>query len=111
WEQTIDDAFNLRGVTFTPDGESVICAQSVRRAFPVSRGNIEEGWVIDNRLTRLAVKPDANLSSWQIALDPRGKAVGDPYGVAYAGEIQAVSASGTQELLLSDAGPVRWRHG
>jgi YVTN family beta-propeller protein len=111
WQQTIDDAFNLRGVTFTPDGENVVCAQSVRRAFPVSKGNIGEGWVIDNRLTRLAVKPDAEVASWQVALDPRGKAVGDPYGVAFAGDVLAVSGSGTHELLLFDAGHLPWRRG
>jgi YVTN family beta-propeller protein len=111
WDQTIDDAFNLRGVTFTPDGASVVCAHSVRRSFPISRGNIEQGWAIDNRLTRLAVKPDGNLPSWQIALDPRGKAVGDPYGVAHAGDVLAVSGSGTHELLLFDAGHLPWRRG
>jgi YVTN family beta-propeller protein len=111
WEQTLDEAFNLRGLTFTPDGESLICAHSVRRSFPVSRDNIGEGWVIDNRLTRLGVKADDSPVSWQIALDPRGKAVGDPYGVAYAGEIQAVSAAGTHELLLFGAGHLPWRRG
>jgi cytochrome c peroxidase len=111
WEQTIDDAFNLRGVTFAPDGQSVICAHSVRRSFPISRGNIEEGWAIDNRLTRLAVKPGANQMSWQLALDPRGKAAADPYGVAQAGGIMAVSASGTHELLLFDADHMPWRQG
>jgi YVTN family beta-propeller protein len=111
WEQTLDEAFNLRGLVFAPDGQSVVCAQSVRRAFPVSRGNIEEGWAIDNRLTRLPVKPGPNPSAWQIALDPRGKAVGDPYGVAYVGNIMAVTGSGTHELLLFEAGHMPWRPG
>jgi cytochrome c peroxidase len=77
----------------------------------VSRGNIEEGWVIDNRLTRLPVKPAANPAAWQVALDPRGKAVGDPYGVAYADGVLAVSGSGTHELLLFDTAHMPWRPG
>src|SRR5262249_4707966 len=111
WEQTIDDGFNLRGLAFTPDGDSVVCAHVVRREFPVSQRNIEEGWVIDNRLTRLPVKPDDWPSYRQIALDQRGKAVGDPDGLAFRGDVLAVSASGTHELLLLDAGYVPWRPG
>jgi hypothetical protein len=117
WERHIEDAFNLRGLAFTPDGQSVVCAHVVRREFPVSRENIGEGWVIDSRLTRLALAADARPDSWQIALDTRGRAVGDPDGVAFSpgednpraiGRRLAVTAGGTHELLLFDAAAVPW---
>jgi YVTN family beta-propeller protein len=109
WEESIGDAFNLRGLSFTPDGQGVVCSHAVRRTFPVSKGHIEEGWVIDSRLTRLAVKPGGSYQ--QIALDKRGQAVGDPDGLAFPGSTLAVSASGTHELLLLDAGDVPWSEG
>ncbi len=113
WERTIEDGFNLRGLTFTPDGQALICAHVVRREFPVSRENIEEGWVIDSRLTRLVLKPDAVPASSQIALDTRGMAVGDPHGIAFRAEGRrlVLTASGTQELLLLDAPSLPWNSG
>jgi YVTN family beta-propeller protein len=110
-EEDIGDAFNLRGLAFTPDGGSVVCSHSVRRTFPVSKGHIEEGWVIDSRLTRLAVKPDREAPFWQIALDRRGLAVGDPDGLAFCGDALAVSAAGTHELLLLETAHVPWTTG
>jgi cytochrome c peroxidase len=113
WERRIEDAFNLRGLAFTPDGAALVCAHVVRRDFPVSRANIEQGWVIDSRLTRLPVKADAVPPLEQVALDTRGKAVGDPHGVAFdpSGRTLAVTAGGTHELLLLAAGSMSWNGG
>jgi cytochrome c peroxidase len=113
WERRIEDAFNLRGLAFTPDGAALVCAHVVRRDFPVSRANIEQGWVIDSRLTRLPVKADAEPPLEQAALDTRGKAVGDPHGVAFdpTGRTLAVTAGGTHELLLLAAGSLPWNGG
>ncbi|HEX5269240.1 MAG TPA: c-type cytochrome, partial [Gemmataceae bacterium] len=111
WEELVGDAFNLRGLAFTPDGASVVCSHAVRRTFPVSKGHIEVGWVIDSRLTRLAVKPDADSMFWQIALDRRGLAVGDPDGLTFCGDTLAVSAAGTHELLLLEGAHIPWNTG
>jgi len=111
WEQAIGDGFNLRGLAFAPDGASLACAHAIHREFPVSKGHIEEGWVIDSRLTRFAVAVGARPGAWQIALDQRGKAVGDPDGLAFCGDSLAVSAAGTHELLLFDAAHIPWREG
>jgi cytochrome c peroxidase len=111
WEESIGDAFNLRGLTFTSDGNSLVCSHAVRRTFPVSKGHIEEGWVIDSRLTRLAVKPDPSAPFSQIALDRRGQAVGDPDGLTFNGDTLAVSAAGTHELLLLESAHVPWNTG
>ncbi len=113
WERTIDDAFNLRGLAFTPDDQFVLCAHAVRREFPVTKENIEEGWVIDSRVTRLAVKAQEPPNAWQIALDVKGQAVGDPHGLALGdtGRVLAIAAGGTHELLLLDAASLRWNAG
>ena len=113
WQRDIGDAFNLRGLSFTPQDDAVICAHAVRRDFPVTKQNIEEGWVIDSRLTRLALKADAAPTMWQIALDTFGRAVSDPHGVAFtpSGRWLAVTASGAQELLLFDAQAIPWNSG
>jgi YVTN family beta-propeller protein len=113
WQRKIEDAFNLRGLPFTPDGKAVVCAHAVRREFPVSKENIEQGWVIDSRLTRLPLDPKAQPPLEQVALDTRGKAVGDPHGVAFTadGRRLAVAAAGTHELLLLDVDHVPWTGG
>ena len=113
WERHIEDGFNLRGLAFAPDGQSVVCAHSVRRSFPVSKANIEEGWVVDSRLTRFAMDPKALPATWQLALDTRGKAVGDPDGIAFSddGRWLAVSGSGTHEILVADATALPWTSG
>jgi cytochrome c peroxidase len=113
WERRIEDAFNMRGLAFTPDGKAVICAHVVHREFPVSKENIEKGWVIDSRLTRLVLDPEAQPPLEQIALDTHGQAVGDPDGVCFtkAGRWLAVTASGTHELLLLEAAHVPWTGG
>jgi cytochrome c peroxidase len=113
WERRIEDAFNLRGLAFTPDGKAIICAHVVHREFPVSKENIEKGWVIDSRLTRLPLDPDAQPPIEQIALDTHGQAVGDPDGVCFTadGRWLAVSASGTHELLLLEVGHIPWTGG
>jgi DNA-binding beta-propeller fold protein YncE len=113
WQRDIGDAFNLRGLCFTKDDDAVVCAHSVRRDFPITKENIEKGWVIDSRLTRLALKADVVPAQWQIALDAAGRAVGDPHGLAPdpSGRWLAVTASGTQELLLLDRQALPWTSG
>jgi cytochrome c peroxidase len=112
-QRKIEDAFNLRGLAFTPDGKAVVCAHGVRRSFPVSHENIEKGWVIDSRLTMLPLDPNAQPPLEQIALDTHGRAVGDPHGLAYTADTRylAVAAAGTHELLLLEADHIPWAGG
>jgi cytochrome c peroxidase len=113
WERKIEDGFNLRGLTFTPDGQALVCVHAVRREFPVSRENIAEGWVIDSRLTRLSFRADRLPPLQQLALDTKGHAVGDPYGAAFSpdGRCLAVTGSGTHELLLLENDSIPWSSG
>lgn len=113
WQRHIEDGFNLRGLAFTPDGQALVCAHCVRREFPVSKENIAAGWVIDSRLTCFSLPADEALSLQQIALDTKGRAVGDAYGVAFSpnGRRLAITASGTHELLLLENGAIPWSSG
>jgi len=110
WERSFGDAFNLRGLCFTPDSQHVICAHVVRRDLPVTRGHIEEGWIIDSRLTRLPVQADGKPPYLQIALDVRGEAMGDPHGMALSpdGKLLAVTGSGSHELILLHTENLPW---
>src|SRR5262249_11763296 len=102
WERTVIDGFNLRGLQFSPDAKELVCGHAFRREFPVSRGNIDSGWVIDNRLTKLPLATDTRPDYWQIGLDIRGQAVADVHGMAFSadGKTLIVAASGTHELLV-----------
>jgi YVTN family beta-propeller protein len=113
WERTIEDAFNLRALVFTPDDQFVLCTHAIRRSFPVSRENIDKGWVIDSRITRLAVAKDALPNAWQVALDTRGQAVGDPHGLCFGegGKLLVASAAGTHELLTFTSDALPWNAG
>jgi DNA-binding beta-propeller fold protein YncE len=113
WERLLPEAFNLRGLAFAPDGKHLVIAHTVRRDFPVSKENIEEGWITDSRLTMLALQADAKPARWQLALDTKGEAVGDVAGIAIdaAGEHLLVAASGTQEVLVLPARELPWTPG
>jgi YVTN family beta-propeller protein len=92
---------NLRQVAVSPDGSWAYVAHLFQRGFPTTRDNIERGWVLASRLSRIPLASD-EAPKEALALDTRGRAVGDPYGVALSpdGNWLAVSASGTHELLL-----------
>jgi cytochrome c peroxidase len=113
WSRKIEDAFNLRSLAFDPDGRTVICVHVIKRSFPVSRENIDKGWVTDSRLTRLPVDPKAVPPLEQIALDKHGQAVGDPHGVAFdpTGRFLAVTAGGTHEMLVFKTSALPWTGG
>src|SRR5262249_17768072 len=85
----------------------------VRREFPVSRANIEEGWVVDSRLTRLPLAPDSVPPLFQVALDTKGRAVGDPPGLAFSGDGKRLgrTGSGTHELPRFATAAIPWNGG
>jgi cytochrome c peroxidase len=113
WERKVEDAFNLTGLVFTHRAKELICTHVVRRDFPVTRENIGKGWVIDSRLTMLETRPDAMPFASQIALDPRGQAVGDPQGGTLSGDgsLLVLAGAGTHELLVLEADEIPWTAG
>jgi YVTN family beta-propeller protein len=67
---------------------------------PSNVGNIRRGWVIASRIGRIGLEGERDRAG--MSLDPRGRAVGDPHGLAITpDETQMiVSAAGTHELLV-----------
>jgi YVTN family beta-propeller protein len=67
---------------------------------PITEQNIERGWVLASRIARVRLDRQARREA--IALDPRGKAVGDPHGIALSPDEKRLvcAASGTHELLV-----------
>ena len=91
---------NVRQFAFTPDGEWAYVPHISERGFATTKDNIDNGWVIGSRLSRIPLNGPGPREA--ISLDARGKAVGDVEGVAVSpdGSTVAVTAAGTHELLL-----------
>jgi YVTN family beta-propeller protein len=104
---------NLRHVAISPDGQSGYVANMRNRGFPTTQNNIDLGWVLGQRLTRVPL--DGSETFATLSLDPRGKAVADADGVAISGDgrLLAVSCGGTHEVLIfrTDLKPLPWRSG
>ncbi|MFQ5734423.1 MAG: c-type cytochrome, partial [Planctomycetaceae bacterium] len=105
-----DDGFNLGTPVILPGSSRVVVPHQINRTFPVHATNIEKGWVIDNRLTRLPLPGGEYWEQRQIGLDVRGKAAGDANGVAFSpdGRWIAVSCGGSHELLIVDRKQMKW---
>jgi DNA-binding beta-propeller fold protein YncE len=72
----------------------------VYRRNPVNDRNIRLGWVMASRLGRIGFIDGAHREA--ISLDPPGKAIADPHGLALSHDEQKVliTASGSHELLI-----------
>ncbi len=91
---------NVRQLAVSPDAQWAYVPHISERGFATSKSNIDNGWVIGNRLSRVPLTGQGPREA--ITLDTRGKAVGDVDGVAVTpdGQTVAVTAGGTHELLL-----------
>jgi YVTN family beta-propeller protein len=91
---------NVRQLAVSPDGAWAYVPNLAERGSPVTRQNIDRGWVIAARLSRVPLRQEGPRAA--IALDPRGQAVGDVEGVALRpdGQALALAAGGTHEILL-----------
>jgi YVTN family beta-propeller protein len=91
---------NLRHISISSDGEWAYLPNIAERGRPTTKDDIDRGWVIGNRLSRVPLKEDGPREA--IAMDTRGKAEGDLDGLALSpdGKSIAITAGGTHELLL-----------
>ncbi len=105
-----DEGFNLGRPIVLPDSSQVVFASPINRTFPVTLNNIEKGWVIDNRLTKLPLPDGKYWQQKQLGLDTRGKAAGDANALAYSpdGKWLVVSCGGSHELLVIDNETLKW---
>ena len=65
---------NVRHIAISPDGAWAYVPNIAERGRPATRENIDMGWVVGNRLSRVPLPEEGPREA--IALDPRGKAVG-----------------------------------
>jgi YVTN family beta-propeller protein len=110
--QTIPiDGDNLRQVTITADGKMGYIANMRNRRFPTTRNNIDLGWVLGQRLTRVPL--DGSVSYETLSLDTQGKAASDAHGVAVSPDLKhvAISCGGTHEVMIfqTDLKRLPWR--
>ncbi|MGD9720939.1 MAG: beta-propeller fold lactonase family protein [Pirellulales bacterium] len=91
---------NIGHLQVSSDGRYAYFPWMVYADRPITPGNIREGWVLGNRLARVRLDDQAPREA--LALDPRGRAVGDPHGLALAPDEQhvALAAAGTHELVV-----------
>jgi YVTN family beta-propeller protein len=105
-----DEGFSLGRPIILPDSSHVVLASPINRTFPVTLNNIEKGWVIDNRLTKLPLPEGKYWQQKQLGLDTRGKAAGDANALAYSpdGKWLVISCGGSHELLVIDNKVLKW---
>ena len=105
------DGDNLRQVTIAADGETGYIANMRNRRFPTTRNNIDLGWVLGQRLTRVPL--DGSVTYDTLSLDTQGKAVSDAHGVAVSrdNKFLAISFGGTHEVMIlrTDLKRLPWR--
>lgn len=93
-------ALNLGQMHVSADGQYVYFPWIVYRQFAITETNIRRGWVLASRIARLRLDVKARREA--ISLDPEGRAVGDPHGLALSPDEQTLvcTAAGTHELLV-----------
>lgn len=91
---------NIGHIQISKDGLQAWFPWVVYRQNPISPRNIRLGWVLATRIGRVRLDGPARREAF--SLDPQGKAIADPHGLALTSdETQlVVSASGTHELLV-----------
>jgi YVTN family beta-propeller protein len=105
------DGDNLRQVAVSADGKTGYIANMRNRGFATTRNNIDLGWVLGQRLTRVPL--DGSVSYATLSLDTQGNAVSDAHGVAVSRDEKfvAVSCGGTHEVMIfrTDLKRLPWR--
>ncbi len=93
------DALNIGHLQMSNDGKHAYFPWVIYRRTPITAGNIRQGWVLATRIARVGTEERIRDV---MSLDPRGRAVADPHGLAITSDEQqlVVSASGTHELLI-----------
>jgi YVTN family beta-propeller protein len=112
-ERTVPvDGDNLRQVVVAADGKMAYIANMKNRKFATTRNNIDQGWVLGQRLTKVPLDGSSPTFS-TLSLDPRGEAAADAHGVAVNtdGSLIVVSLGGTHELMIfrTDRKRLPWR--
>ncbi len=104
---------NLRQIAIGGDGRYAFVAAMLNRGMATTLNNIDQGWVLGQRVVRIAL--DGTEPPESLTLDPMGEAAGDVHGLAIGdgGKLMAVACGGTHEIMLirNDGKPLSWRSG
>ena len=94
------EGINAGQMQISSDGQYVYFPWMIYRHNPINERNIRLGWVLATRIARIRLDGPARREA--ISLDPPGKAVSDPHGLALTSDEQWMvsSGSGTHELLV-----------
>jgi YVTN family beta-propeller protein len=102
---------NLRQVAISPDGATGYVASMRNPGFATTSGNIDQGWVLGQCLTRVSLDDPSTFAT--LTLDTRRRAAADAHGVAVSpdGTFLAVSCGGTHEVMIfrTDKRPLPFR--
>lgn len=99
---------NFGHMQISGDGKHVYAPWIVYRANPITRFNIQLGWVLASRVARMRM--EENVRREAISLDPPGKAIADPHGLALSPDEKTLimTASGTHELIVMKNENLPW---
>jgi YVTN family beta-propeller protein len=104
-------AANLRQVAIDPAGKYAYVVHMRNRGMATTQNNIDLGWVLGQRLSRVAL--DGKSPFETITLDVKGQAFADVHGLALRpdGQAIAISSGGTHELitLRDEPKPLPWQ--
>lgn len=91
---------NIGHMQTSKTSDQVYFPWMVYRRNPINDRNIRLGWVMASRLGRIGFSDEAHREAF--SLDPPGKAIADPHGLALTHDEQkvVVTASGSHELLI-----------
>ncbi|MCO6458505.1 MAG: c-type cytochrome [Pirellulaceae bacterium] len=91
---------NIGHLQLSSDGRQVYFPWMVYRRQPITPAFIRLGWVMASRVARLRLDEQSRREA--MSLDPPGRAVADPHGLALTSDQRqmVVSAAGTHELLV-----------
>ena len=105
-----DDAFNLGQPIVLPDSSTVIIPHPINRSFPVHEDNVQKGWVIDNRLTRLPLPAGEYWRQKQMNLDEHRSGCGDVHALALSpgNKWLVATCGGSHDLLILRFGELPW---
>ncbi len=108
---TAVDGVNLRQVLIDDASKYAYAANMKNLRFATTRNNIDQGWVLGQRVTRVPL--DGSKGFETLSLDPQGKAASDAHGLAMSrdGKMLAVSLGGSHDLMIfrADEPPLPWR--
>jgi DNA-binding beta-propeller fold protein YncE len=93
-------AINVGHMQVSKDGQYAYFPWMFYHHNPITRTNIQRGWVLASRLGRVRLDKPGRREAF--SLDVRGEAVGDPHGLALSPQEDRIvlAASGTHELLV-----------